>query len=107
MKKKQWKTSEIRIILRGELPEGRTYHAVQQFCCRMGLVFPGKRYDEKNGINKNAICFQCRKKCSKENKIDDKFFCSECNEKVINARKRLYQITNAIEGTNYEKHIDD
>ena len=45
--KKLWKNSEVKLVMAGEIPEGRTYHAVQQFCCRNGLRFPGKRWLSK------------------------------------------------------------
>lgn len=53
-RKRPWTTTEIRVIKSGKIPEGRSYHATQVFCCRMGLKFPGVRFQENENFNKKV-----------------------------------------------------
>lgn len=50
--KKAWNMAEVKLIKQGIIPEGRTYRAVQQFCSRCGLIFPGKRWKAQNGLER-------------------------------------------------------
>lgn len=91
--------SEVRQIKAGIIPEGRTYHAVQQFCCRMKITFPGKRWRHRNVMDDepNTIpCHQCKKICQKKWQISQKFLCEDCYAAAKKVRENLKRMN--IEG---------
>ncbi|WP_407444849.1 hypothetical protein [Fibrobacter sp.] len=44
----EWTNAEVKMLKAGKMPERHTYHAIQMFCSRHGIVFPGKSYQKNN-----------------------------------------------------------
>lgn len=84
--KREWSSDEIRVLKAGKLPEGRTYHAVQQFCSRIGITFPGKKFRKQMEENK-TVCSICGAKCYRNNRLKNrKFACDECFKRTIHKK---------------------
>lgn len=93
-----WTTTEVKTLQNGKLPEGRTYHAIQQFCSRNHIKFPGKRYRKQNNLDFKTVCFVCKKECSEKNEIKiiggiiKRYACDECFKTIQLKRNIMKEV---------------